>query len=328
MRQVVERYDGDGYGDARFIGENKHIKHWQIENEPGKRPESGSTFWYGSTPYEYAELFLLAYDVIKETDPEAVVALAGFNHGSMQYGLKHDRSFLSEVLMRLSERGGSFDVFDYHFYEDSTRAASVPGTVHAFLDDYPAFQGTPIWVTETNVDKTRLDPYFTEEEYDRFIAKDIVKRFTTFLENGIEKVFWFKLCDGDGEAWFTPREPDDYGNLRGLTTSSFAPKPVYYTYKLLIEKIKGKEPAQPPELGETVRACKFGFDDDAVYVLWSDNADGGTVYVDLSLPWERVLITHIVAERDATEPVEETAETLDGVLPLLLDDSPVFIQKY
>ena len=68
--------------------------------------------------------------------------------------------------------------------------------------------------------------------------------------------------------------------------------------------------------------------DEAEWPSLATTADGGTVYVDLSLPWERVLITHIVAERDATEPVEETAETLDGVLPLLLDDSPVFIQKY
>src|SRR4030043_847190 len=67
VRQIVERYDGDGISDAPFVNEIKNIKHWQIENEPGKQPNKGSVFWNG-TAADYAALFLAAYDVIKEAD--------------------------------------------------------------------------------------------------------------------------------------------------------------------------------------------------------------------------------------------------------------------
>jgi len=328
VRRTVERYDGDGISDAHFVDSKKNIKYWQIENEVGVEPDTGSTFWYGSTPADYVDLFLVAYDVIKQTDPQAQVALSGFNHGAMTYGLEHDRSFLTEVLRMLNEAGGDFDLFDYHFYEDYRQAASVAATVNFYLNPYPAFRGKPLWVTETNVDKEQMDPYCTQQNCDGLLAGDLVKRFVILLHNGIEKIFWFKLGDADDAAWNVPMTPVDFGKCRGLTDKDFTPKPVYYTYKLLIDKIKNKALGNAPAVPGGVSVYKFGLSDLAVYVLWYDHPDGDSVDANVPLPWDRVLITHIITESGETEGETETAWTADGILHLTVDETPIFLQRY
>jgi hypothetical protein len=155
VRQIVERYDGDGVSDAPFINGIKNIKHWQIENEPGKLPNKGSNFWNG-TAADYAALFLVAFDVIKEADAEAKVALSGFTHVAIKYYLAKDISFISEVLRIINENGRDFDIFDYHFYNN----------YKGFIKT-TKFTDKPVWVTETNVDKNQLDPNYTTEEYNR-----------------------------------------------------------------------------------------------------------------------------------------------------------------
>src|SRR4030042_6004805 len=196
IRQIVERYDGDGVSDATFVNEIKNIKHWQIENEPGKKPNKGSNFWNG-TAADYAALFLVASGVIKEADLEAKVALSGFAHVAIKYYLEKDISFISEVLRIIHENGRDFDIFDYHFYK------SYQGFIKTTI-----VTDKPVWVTETNVDKNQLDPNYTIEKYNRFVAKDIVKRYSTMFFRGAKKVFWFEFSDKKDATWTIPMEPN------------------------------------------------------------------------------------------------------------------------
>jgi hypothetical protein len=46
------------------------------------------------------------------------------------------------------------------------------------------------------------------------------------------------------------------------------------------------------------------------------------------LPWDHVLITHVVSEPGVTEPETEVRSTSDGELQIILEDSPVFVDKY
>jgi hypothetical protein len=156
VRQIVERYDGDGISDAPFVSEIKNIKHWQIENEPGKKPNTGSNFWNG-TAADYAALFSVAYSVIKEADLGAKVALSGFTHLAIKYYLENDISFISEALRIIHEKGVDFDIFDYHFYNN----------YKGFIKT-TKFTDKPVWVTETSVNKNQMDPNYTTEEYNRF----------------------------------------------------------------------------------------------------------------------------------------------------------------
>jgi hypothetical protein len=316
VRQIVERYDGDGVSDAPFVNEIKNIKHWQIENEPGKKPDEGSVFWKG-TAADYSALFMIAYGVIKEADLEAKVALSGFTHVAIKYYLEKDISFISEVLRIIHENGGDFDIFDYHFY-----------------DNYKGFIKTtkvtdkPMWVTETNVNVNRMDPNYTTEEYNRFIANDIVKRYSTMFFGGAKKVFWVQFSDQEDATWTIPMKSSDFELFRGLTQNDLTPKAVYYTYKLLIGKVGGKENVRKIAKGPNTWVYKFSQNNKAVFVMWYDGPQGESKELKMTLPWGSALITHVITEPGVTEPVTEIKSTQDGVLQITLDSSPVFVEKY
>jgi hypothetical protein len=316
VRQVVERYDGDGSSDAPFVDSIKNIKYWQIENEPGKKPDKGSNYWNG-TAADYAALFLVASDVIKEADPEAKVALSGFTHAAVKYFLEHEESFISEVLRIIYDNGGDFDIFDYHFSRN-----------------YEEFIGTtrltdkPVWVTKTNIGRNQLDPDYTTEEFNRFVANDIVKRYSTMFFRGAEKVFWVEFSDEKDSVWTIPMEPSDFEQFKGLAQSDLNPKPVYYTYKLLIGKVGSKEDVRKIAKGPNTWVYKFSQDEEAVFVMWYDDPTSESTEVQITLPWENVLITHVITETGVTEPVTEIKSTQDGVLQITLDSSPIFVERY
>ncbi len=330
VREIVERYDGDGFSDAPFTTSRKNIKYWQIEFEPGADPDRGSNFWNG-TAESYAYHYLVAYDVIKEADPDANVALAAFTWGAMHYYRKHGVSFPMEVLSILAAQGGDFDIFDFHFYKDYDRFLKINSTIRTHLKAFPQFSAKPVWVTETNVDRKQLDPYLTVEKYNSFVAKDIVRRSCVFLGRDIQKVFWFNLSDKLKATWNTPMRLKDFERFTGLTDKNFSPKPVYYTYKLLSDKINGKKNVRrlrSVEPDDYTWIYKFGLNDHAVYVLWYDNPDIESNEVLVPLPWDQVLITHVVTEPGITEPQMEVRPTSNGALQIILDDSPVFVEKY
>jgi hypothetical protein len=330
VREIVERYDGDGFSDAAFITDRKCVKYWQIECEPGKKPDQGSNYWNG-TAADYADLYLFAHDVIKGADLSAQVALCAFTWGALIYYLENSTSFLMEVLRIIDEQGGNIDIFDFHFYKDYKRFFRIDNPLYAHIDGYSQFSLKPLWVTETNIDKNKMDPNFTTEEYNRFVAKDIVKRYSVLFDGYVQKIFWFNFADKANATWNIPMEPNDFEKFRGLTENSFAPKPVYYTYKLLIEKIKGKKAVRrirALQADTDTWIYKFGRNDIAVYILWYDNPDNQSTEEFIQLPWEQVLITHVITEPGQTEPVTEVRSTPGGILQITLDGSPVFIEKY
>jgi hypothetical protein len=333
VREIVERYDGDGFSDATFITEKKNVKYWQIENEPGRTPDQeGSNFWKG-TAADYAGLYLVAYDVIKQADPDAHVALSGFTWRAMIYGRNHGVSFPLEVLGILNERGGDFDIFDVHFYKDYRKFFRFSYVLYDFLDTFNQFSLKPIWIAETNVDSFQMDPYLTPEEYNTIVAKDIVKRHCVLFGRGVQKVFWFNLSDKATATWKDYMGPKDFQKFSGSTDKDFIPKPVYYTYKLLIEKIGGwkkfrRMRRQEPDSDTWIYKAPRNGGRGPVYILWYDNPDNEWREVQISLPWDQVLITHVITEAGITEAETEIRSTSNGELQIVLDDRPVFVEKY
>jgi hypothetical protein len=330
VRQAVERYDGDGLSDVYFVDDTKNIKLWQIEGEPGKKRDKGSNYWNG-TAADYADHYLIACDVINEADPEAKVLLSGFTYAAVLYALDHDDSFLMKVLRILDERGGDFYVFDLHFYKDYRKFFRANRAIRFCLDTYPQFEGKPVWVTETNVYRPNLNPHYAEDEYNGFTAKDIVRRYAVLFGKNVEKVFWHEFSDKADDSWYVPMEPNDYWRFRGLTDRQLNPKPVYYTYKLLIDKITGKKRARRKSRSETnpdMFVYKFGQSDDAVFIAWYDSAEGEPLEAFIPLPWDQALITHVITEPGITEPETEVKSTVSGVLQITLDNSPIFIEQH
>jgi hypothetical protein len=322
VRQLVERYDGDGTLDAPFVNESNKISNWAVETEPGKIPDQGSGYWNG-TAADYAGLYLVAYDEIKQAYPEASVHLSAFTARSMKYFINNGTSFPAEVLRILHESGGDFDVFNLHFYLEYTSYDEVHDAASAHLGLYPEFSGKPIWLTETNVEWGKLDPTYTKHQYNAFVAKDIVKRFTIMFDRGVKKVFWYQFREKGG-AWQVPME--NFARYSGLTRPDLTPKPVYYTYKLLTEKLNGRTAAGRIGSDPTGWVFKFGNDDNPVYVMWSDSSPGQKTQVTLSVPWEAARISHVVTRPGMTEPSVETRAVVGGSLQIDLDDSPIFVE--
>jgi uncharacterized delta-60 repeat protein len=325
VRQFVERYDGDGTLDAPFVNNSNKISNWGVETEPGKNPSQGSAFWNGSAA-DYAGLYLVAYDEIKQAYPEARVFLSAFTAQSMDYFINNGISFPSEVLRILHESGGDFDVFNLHFYWAYTSYDQIHDAASAHLGLFPEFSGKPIWLTETNVEWGLLDSNYTEEQYNAFVAKDIVKRFAIMFDRGVKKVFWFQFRDKTG-TWQVPMAPEDFTRFAGLTTTELTAKPVYYTYKLLTEKLNWRTPVQRIGSDPAGWVFKFGNDYHPVYVMWSDTPPGETTQVTLSVPWEEARISHVVTQPGMTEPSVETRLVVGGSLQIDLDDSPIFVEN-
>lgn len=132
VRDLVERYDGDGRDDAPGL---PRVKHWEIGNEPDfdptradDEPDYGSC--YGDDPAGYGEELRTAYHAAKAADPEAQVVF-----GAVAYDRFYDRpdldppgpfrfDFVREVVAALQQAHGTepgwpfFDVLGFHNYND------------------------------------------------------------------------------------------------------------------------------------------------------------------------------------------------------------------
>lgn len=208
VKEVVERYDGDGYKDMPGLA--NPIKYWQIGNEPALRPLKGiedanrELDWKG-----FSRLVEISYKAIKESDADAKVALAGLAAGYppdyandlffRKMCLREREEFYIPLLENL--QGRYIDIFDIHYYGVIEKDGSVrpegwgwEGMKQAYdffrrkLDEN-GYKNTEIWFTET---ATPSAPFG-----ERFQAINLVKRFVYSLTFGVKKVFWWNMIEGE-----------------------------------------------------------------------------------------------------------------------------------
>jgi hypothetical protein len=136
VHEAVNRYKPGGTAGL-------HIRHWEIWNE-----EDLCSFWSG-TPQEYARLLKVAYLVIKQSDPEAVVIWGGLAHFA-------NGNFLYEMLDALkadpmaAQYGGFFDAAGSHQYSLSYLGYMYTAKIRDALAQ-AGWSGKPIWITESGV---------------------------------------------------------------------------------------------------------------------------------------------------------------------------------
>ncbi len=123
VRNIVERYDGDGDEDAEG---SPRIAIWQIGNEPNHWET-----WAG-TPAEYATYLSVGYNAIKAADPTALVATGGLYVLDGQSAQLNDCEchkdglyFLNEVLQANTDSWQSFDALAIHPYMPDTAPDST-----------------------------------------------------------------------------------------------------------------------------------------------------------------------------------------------------------
>ncbi|MBI2472558.1 MAG: hypothetical protein HYV59_15170 [Planctomycetes bacterium] len=272
LKRVVERFDGDGIDDAPG---SPVVRYWQIENEP-------DGIGWKDTPINFAKLVKISYKVIKETNPNAKVVLAGI---ATPEGFYRFYVPMLEALAKMKEGPDerAFDVVDIHWsLEAGGDYRAVKGhNMKALVSDIRnkldslGYKNTPVWITEMSTycgkPGNPLPGVFFKEKSEADHAAELIKSYVYPFGLGVKKIFWtFGLVDrhnlgGQGVNNYF----DTVGLIHNpLNEGKSHKKLAYYSYKLMVDKLKGSSNIIPLNLGEGIHAYKFLKDGKSVYVLW------------------------------------------------------------
>jgi hypothetical protein len=212
-----------------------HVRHWEIWNEPDL-----CHFWSG-TPQEYARLLKVAYLVIKQSDPDAIVLWGGLAHFA-------NAQFLPDLIESLrndpmaAAHGGYFDAAASHHYSLSWNSFDYTSRVRRALDN-AGWTNKPIWITESGVPVCNDYPgpacpsdwRATPQEQAAYIWQNIA--YTKLGGGG--PIFHFMLHDDCGNE-VRPDSPDGFGIAKNEASSYCSPanaekRPAFKAYQLAVQ---------------------------------------------------------------------------------------------
>lgn len=278
VRQVVERYDGDGIADMPFL--KNPITHWQIENEPAVYYEI-KIDWQG-----FSRLFEQTYRIIKANDPAAKIALGGLAGGNAFNNLADPYHYLMmaqlndfyfPLVKHLGDAGISLDIFDIHFY-----SGDLSRWPQEWNDNWPdmkdiytvirnnlnasGHEDTDIWITETATTE-RING-------ERAQASGLIKRYVYALSLGVRKIFWWNMVEGEH-----PLSADKPANHFGLVYDGIgfddpgygSKKLAYFSYKKLVDTLSGSDWHTIETIHEAdgIFICRFRKRGKQIWVAWS-----------------------------------------------------------
>lgn len=275
LANAVERYDGDGAGDAP---DSPVVSYWQIENE------IDGNFW-GDTPENYARLLKSASKTIKKVNPNAKIVIAG---ASSVEGFSRFYVPVLRTLRSIADKPGDryFDIFDVHWYGNAGEYKNWQGhelqgfinNCNKTLEAY-GYSNVPMWITETGTHGGRgvvgKKGELLPEQDETIQACELVQRYVYFLGSGIKKVFWSHMTeerhrDGFGTA-------NDYFENVGLirnprNSGDSSKKLAFYSYRFLIQKLEGSmwEKTHRIDLGTGIIAFRFMKNGKSIFVIWND----------------------------------------------------------
>lgn len=297
MENEEQRADAEKYVKT-FVNRYKDkIKYWEIGNEGIVAP---GTF----------DIIRNTYTWIKEVYPEAMVIITGVAGDDDQMFNEHLEALGSLLAKGIGEY---FDIANIHYYgrirdKFDVKLEKIYEDYKATMDKYGVEK--PIWVTETST-SSHANSVLSGPSSEQEQARHVVKRLVIFSAKGAEKVFWhdYKETYSDNKFYQC--------NLVDPETS--IPKPAYYTYKLVVEKIGYYRTVQTLMSGP-VSLYKFtNPNNQHVLVAWAESPK--TVDLTEFIEAENVLVTRIV-ENASTNPQTSIAKTSAVQLTV----SPIFIE--
>jgi len=254
LRDLIIRYNQPPFS----------IKHWELVNEPdSNRYTYGHISGNGCWAYDgnqYAQMLMVAYQAIKQTDPEATVLMGGLAYDWFEeYGGPFNRYFPDDVM----ENGGGnyIDVLNFHFFTDFHAEwdrwnpksldrinGVIPAPTCGLVDDgigtdysiegFDVIAKTthfknrmdvcygilkPIWITEVSAhgDPDDPDSMINQSRY-------VIMVYVRALSTGVKNITWFSLDQ-------PPYDP----NEQALLSPDFSPKPAFFTYQTLTREMRG-----------------------------------------------------------------------------------------
>ncbi|OHB04138.1 MAG: hypothetical protein A2920_01770 [Candidatus Zambryskibacteria bacterium RIFCSPLOWO2_01_FULL_43_17] len=350
VKQLVERYNGDGIDDMPEL--KNPIKYWQIDNEPpfwqlGQNDKlSGSPMeWMRDTRDDYAMILELAGNTIHSTCPDCKLVIGGMVGMGNEQSKDIFNEFYKPILQKLN--GKYIDVFDFHVFGGSNKeylnSKMMYKIIRQGLDEY-VYSDTEIWILETGtysgqpVDMGKTMPKQLEKKQ----AGDLIKHFIYPLTFGVKKVFWaWAMVEGT-----SPIDDNDFFDNTGLIYDGIGEgdlgygvkKLAYYTYKKMVEVLEGSDWNNIQTIQESesdgIYVYKFTKSGKPIWVAWNDNSAGKTITIT-GIDSQQVKITEAVPKYESGKEVmdyatafnTETKSVSNGRITITLGDKPVFVEE-
>jgi len=297
MNDQQQKADAEVYVKTFVERYKDKIKYWEIGGNEG----IGSQYRLDIVKYTYMW--------IKEVQPESVVlitAVGGDDDDQFYNGINAFDDLLAQGI------DDYFDIGHFHYYERFEN--DFENRLEDRFDEYRGVMkkygvDKPIWVTETSTSSYE-NTVLSEPGSEQIQARHVVIRLVVFAARGAEKVIWYNY----GEL----TEDDKFYGCN-LVDNGDGPKPAYYTFKILVEKLGHYKKVDILQR-DSIRLYRFIDEKDKpVFVAWSDYLQD----IDLSEYFkdDMVKVTHIIEDESTTPLVESTSADQISISP-----SPVFIE--
>jgi hypothetical protein len=212
---------------AQYYGP-RNVHNWIIWNEPEITVDTYGYEFAGSVE-DYYKLLKVAYQVIKEEDPEATIHLAGITWW-------HDQTFLHRLFEvaaadpEADENSWFFDVISLHIYFRPDTVSSIIEEVQELQREYGLDKS--IWLNETNAPPNR-DPLWPVDRPAFQVDLDqqawfIIQATALALSAGTERVAVYKLADV-----MLPEGGESFGLLRQDSSR----RPAFKAYATIIDHL-------------------------------------------------------------------------------------------
>ncbi|GMQ77772.1 MAG: hypothetical protein BMS9Abin02_0261 [Anaerolineae bacterium] len=208
----------------------RNVHHWIIWNEPDI-PEGVYGYEFAGTTRDYYRMLKVAYQVIKDADPDAVIHLAGLTWW-------HNQEYLDQLLQIAVDDEDAeandffFDVISLHLYFRSETIKTVIEEVNRIQERHGL--NKPIWINETNappnqdpewpVERPQFDVDLDQQSW--FISQALALGFAA----GAERISLYKLLD-------IHLEPG--GESFGLLRPDYSRRPAFLAYDTAINILSG-----------------------------------------------------------------------------------------
>lgn len=256
---------------------SRGVNHFIIWNEPDISSETYGYEFEGELD-DYFMMLKVAYLVAKETNPSAVIHLAGTTYW---HDVNEGRTpFMERLADRILEDPDAeansyyFDVLSLHIYFRVETITEIVGIMREMLDSRGMTEQT-IWINETNAAPTDdpewqvVRPVFELDLEQQ--ASYIVQASALALASDVERMAVYKLFD---------QALPEGGESFGLTVPSTGlPRPAYDSYHMVVEQFADVTSATLYQTQNVHVVLMEVNDSHMLVVMWMRNDSSATIEI-------------------------------------------------